>query len=74
MKFTRIPDPVPDMTAWGAEKGRYTFLILQDRESGEVQASIKARGATPFDGGRLDLGAFDSVEDAERACCAWRPS
>lgn len=66
----RLMDPIPgfDNTPhWGAQEGEYTFVVSQPF-AGTFIASAKHVTATPFDGGRHDLGFYDSLEDAQEAC------
>jgi hypothetical protein len=31
MNFMRLPDPLPDMQAWGCRVGKYTFAITLEK-------------------------------------------
>lgn len=75
LKFAAVATPVPNMRVWGATRGSHTFIIsIDDKYDGHISASVKVSGATPFDGGRLDLGTFDSFLAAIRACEEFKPS
>jgi hypothetical protein len=69
MKFEPLPTVVPNMRLWGAARGSLTFVIsIDDKYDGRIRASVKVRGAKPFDTGRHDLGIFESFTAAEQAC------
>jgi hypothetical protein len=75
MRFVPIQSAVPNIDVWRATRDNYTFIISCNHNEGDrIQASIKAEGATMFDGGRLDLGTFESWSHAENACRKWKPS
>lgn len=69
MKFAKLPSALPCMAVWGATRGNLSFIISCDSErDGEIRASVKSIGATPFDSSRHDLEIFGSIADAKAAC------
>ncbi len=70
MRFVELPPVLPNQDIFGAAKGAFTFIITHDRPDG-FTASVKVKGATPYDGTRHDLGgyaAYKTFTDAETAC------
>jgi hypothetical protein len=68
MIFFPMPSAVPGFMTWGAMRDGMTFVISKDEDTGEIIASVKVAGATPFDDTRHDLGTFKIIDDAIRAC------
>lgn len=70
MKFQTLPRVFGDQPLYGAAKGPFTFIISEDEPEG-FTASVKVKGATPFDGSRHDLGGYcahNSLNAAKQAC------
>ncbi len=69
MKFVRIPSMFLDMPLFGAQKGKFTFVISQDAPEA-FSASVKHRGAKAFDGtlGTLGYRSFKTFDEAKTAC------
>ena len=82
MKFRRHPTAefvhedgrVISFQLWGARRGHFTFCISKSNQTGEIKASVKPIDTAPYDGTRLDLGVFPSMETAEKACHTFKPS
>jgi hypothetical protein len=74
MTFDPIPSAVPGMAMWKATRDNYSFIVSVDfNHDEEIAASVKRLGATPFDGGLIELGRFGTIQDAMMACQKWRP-
>lgn len=75
MIFKPMPQMVKDLDVWGSERDGFTFMISMDHQyNDEIRASVKAMDATPFDKARIDLGVFNSLQEAIDACTKWRPT
>jgi hypothetical protein len=68
MIFFPIPSTVSGITTWGAMRDNLTFVISREEDTGEIKASVKVTGTKPFDNTRHDLGEFNTIDDAMRAC------
>jgi hypothetical protein len=55
---------------WGAAAGIYSFIITRDGDD-QFLASAKLAGSRPFQGQRHDLGAYNTMTEAEQACEQW---
>lgn len=82
MRFEQLPDPMPGMRAWGADVGRFHFVITYEdgsnlRPEYRVEwvgytASYKSYEGRNHQAVRLD-GRWPKFTEAEDACkAAWR--
>lgn len=75
MTFEPIPGIMAGMDVWGATRDNYSFIVSIDHAcGGEVRASVKVTSTIPFDNTRLDLGIFNTIDEAMTACREWRPA
>jgi len=75
LKWSEMPQLYKQQRLWGACTKRFTFVVSDDVEEG-IHASVKVHShwTTPFDGTRHDLGMFDTIEEAKKACERFKPS
>lgn len=69
LKFIALPRVYQDQPVYGAAKGAFTFVVTEDPDG--FSASVKIKGATPFDGTRHDLGGYAAHKTfvaAQKAC------
>ena len=72
LDWMELPRIYSQQTLYGAASEQFTFLVSDDIEEG-IHASVKVYRAVPFDKTRYDLGKFDSVSAAKRACEQFKP-
>lgn len=68
MRWIYLGSIFPEMSCWGATRGRYQFVVSNDQLNNVIIASVKVY---PNIGDMKKLGEFTSVEVAMKACENW---